>query len=858
MPGVKRPADSVLPALAVAGRKGSQTPLNDGASLKASEQTPKQKAASFAQRPVIFVDLTVDDPEQPAGHDSIGAVWDASPMSVGRSPTEKVSTPGSSSIGDHVIGSPMAISPQTSDVSSPAVKQASPRQGWQPTASRFQAGGPDAREMGLPSQGDQACSGSDSEVEAEQMREGSQGECQRPSSAAAAAAPATEQPDGLADAHRVAAETYRAALAALNDRPAAQNAAPPQAPPILSSKQWAPAAGGLTDRQPFSRQPPPQQLRPARQHSSADGSAVGHRQTTALGGGADAGLAAAGSASHAAALQEYKDALRLVAGLPPEVPAPSLNPQSSSRGAGPKAKSGYTDGIYCTFPRQQQAIECADQHNCDFQLQKQNQQGTSGIGLPGGAGGHLQQRAVLSTQTAAAMEEGRVASAVARTAKTSAGTCLVPANTQQLACMEEGLPPAAEGGTATPDRCQQPSASSSGSEDCSADIVKVFCEEAKGRETYYRRFVAASYDALWARFAKLPPCGRHFYEVVREGRPCHMYFDLEYIPACNPLVDGEIMVTILLNLVRMGLRELWGLQLEDEWVWELDSSCPDKWSRHIIVVVPGRAFPNNLALGAFVNQILSLPQAAQLRVEKTDGRRPGERHFTSLVDVAVYTKNRHFRTALSCKGAKGLVLKSTGRFAASQGTQLTERELFMRTLVCNVGPGALPLACGAAEQLLRVRLGPGVRRAAQLTSSAEGLQVLQTAAAAVKACWKRDAQDEGQPLLAPIEELQRWGQQIVAFIEDVARERSGGAPATVRTIAHCGTAGLIAYSMLGPGSHYCENIGRCHASNHVFFVVSLSEGQYAQKCYDPDCAHFRSAWMPLPPHLLLSRDLTAP
>lgn len=46
-------------------------------------------------------------------------------------------------------------------------------------------------------------------------------------------------------------------------------------------------------------------------------------------------------------------------------------------------------------------------------------------------------------------------------------------------------------------------------------------------------------------------------------------------------------------------------------------------------------------------------------------------------------------------------------------------------------------------------------------------------------------------------ELQRWGQQIVAFIEGVARERSGGAPATVRTIAHCGTAGLVAYSMLG-------------------------------------------------------------
>lgn len=57
----------------------------------------------------------------------------------------------------------------------------------------------------------------------------------------------------------------------------------------------------------------------------------------------------------------------------------------------------------------------------------------------------------------------------------------------------------------------------------------------------------------------------------------------------------------------------------------------------------------------------------------------------------------------------------------------------------------------------------------------------------------------------------------------------------------------------GPGSHWCEHVGRAHKSNRVFFVVSLAEGRYAQKCHDPDCAHFRSAWMPLPPHLRLRR-----
>lgn len=48
-----------------------------------------------------------------------------------------------------------------------------------------------------------------------------------------------------------------------------------------------------------------------------------------------------------------------------------------------------------------------------------------------------------------------------------------------------------------------------------------------------------------------PICGA---QVVREGRPCHLYFDLEFVPACNPATDGDMMVTLLLDLVRRGLR----------------------------------------------------------------------------------------------------------------------------------------------------------------------------------------------------------------------------------------------------------------------------------------------------------------
>ena len=46
-------------------------------------------------------------------------------------------------------------------------------------------------------------------------------------------------------------------------------------------------------------------------------------------------------------------------------------------------------------------------------------------------------------------------------------------------------------------------------------------------------------------------------------------------------------------------------------------------------------------------------------------------------------------------------------------------------------------------------------------------------------------------------------------------------------------------------------MGRAHRSNYVYFVVNLRNAQYAQKCHDPDCAHFRSEWMPLPRALVL-------
>lgn len=66
----------------------------------------------------------------------------------------------------------------------------------------------------------------------------------------------------------------------------------------------------------------------------------------------------------------------------------------------------------------------------------------------------------------------------------------------------------------------------------------------------------------------------------------------------------------------------------------------------------------------------------------------------------------------------------------------------------------------------------------------------------------------------------------------------------------CTQHAAYAFTLLGPGSHSCANVGRDHKSNFVYYVLdfsaSRSSARFCQKCYDPDCKGFRSPWAPLP------------
>ena len=82
-------------------------------------------------------------------------------------------------------------------------------------------------------------------------------------------------------------------------------------------------------------------------------------------------------------------------------------------------------------------------------------------------------------------------------------------------------------------------------------FVRPWCREQVrvGRAAAVRKYVAASYSSMWERTQSSLANNRHFYEIVRESTPCHIYFDLEFATAENRDLDGNPKVDCLLNIV---------------------------------------------------------------------------------------------------------------------------------------------------------------------------------------------------------------------------------------------------------------------------------------------------------------------
>eukprot|EP00268_Persea_americana_P009195 TRINITY_DN13650_c2_g1_i2.p1 TRINITY_DN13650_c2_g1~~TRINITY_DN13650_c2_g1_i2.p1 ORF type:complete len:630 (-),score=102.26 TRINITY_DN13650_c2_g1_i2:433-2322(-) len=347
-----------------------------------------------------------------------------------------------------------------------------------------------------------------------------------------------------------------------------------------------------------------------------------------------------------------------------------------------------------------------------------------------------------------------------------------------------------------------------------------------------RRFLVSTYEEFWRRYKIMDPKFRHHYEVIQEGFPCHLYFDLEFNKKVNPGKDGAEMVEILISVIFESLHDKYSIHGTYDWIIELDSSTEEKFSRHMTIRIPETAFKDNSHAGAFIQELCtrisnargSDPRLDKLYVSK-DSSCP-EFPCQLFLDTAVYSRNRCFRLALSSKAGKSSVLLPTGRFKCKN---LSEQQMFMESLICR-----MDVDC---KRFLICKMDLDCKKilcfdSQDNTSSQQSSKALQELA--LRTCTDNppEAYFSGK---SPFPALD-------IFVESIAS--IGNVSGRIRTWYWFSEYGLMVYSM--SRNRYCERIGREHKSNHVMYIVDFKRAGYYQKCYDPDCKGYRSPLRPIP------------
>lgn len=346
-----------------------------------------------------------------------------------------------------------------------------------------------------------------------------------------------------------------------------------------------------------------------------------------------------------------------------------------------------------------------------------------------------------------------------------------------------------------------------------------------------RRFLVSTYKEFWRRYKNMNCKFRHHYEVIQEGMPCHLYFDLEFNIKENAEKNGDEMVDLLILIIFEALLEKYSIEGDTNWIVELDSSTKDKFSRHLIICLPGTAFKDNTHVGAFVTEICSRIHSARGRDKKfeqlfiTKDSSSADVPCHLFIDTAVYSRNRCFRLHLSSKAGKNSVLLPTGRFKCKE---MSEEDVFMVSLICNVGADC--------EKLLICKMDLACIKVLHYDTERNSDYCKPRTREFVPTACTSDGYFSGKSPFPTLDE----------FIEYIAT--IGDVKGKIRSWYWFSEYGLMVYSMLR--NRFCERIGRQHKSNHVMYVVDLQRAAYYQKCYDPDCRGYRSPLRPVPPDVL--------
>uniref|UniRef100_A0A0E0LKD6 DNA-directed primase/polymerase protein n=1 Tax=Oryza punctata TaxID=4537 RepID=A0A0E0LKD6_ORYPU len=320
-----------------------------------------------------------------------------------------------------------------------------------------------------------------------------------------------------------------------------------------------------------------------------------------------------------------------------------------------------------------------------------------------------------------------------------------------------------------------------------------------------RRFLVSTYDEFWKRYNNMDPQIRHHYEVIQDGSPCHIYFDLEFDPRLNKMRDADEMVDILVAVTFSALHDKYSIEGQEEWIIELDSSTEEKFSRHLIIRIPKTAFKDNSHVGTFISEICSRiasqraanPNFDKLYITKDSSCTGLADHL--FMDTAVYSRNRCFRLAFSSKSGKKSFLVATERFKRKN---MNDKELFMESLICRLDDDC--------DKLLTCKLDLDCKKTLHFDSEASMIRIQGRESKDSIGTYRSDFPVSNTYGISPFPALD-------GFIESIA---------SFGNVSVC--QGVDTVSILEES------------------IKAIMRAAYYQKCYDPDCQGYRSPLRPVP------------
>ncbi|VDK53685.1 unnamed protein product [Anisakis simplex] len=356
---------------------------------------------------------------------------------------------------------------------------------------------------------------------------------------------------------------------------------------------------------------------------------------------------------------------------------------------------------------------------------------------------------------------------------------------------------------------------------------RIFSYEYSGSKEGRRRFLLTTIERFWRWYEQCENVS--FYELIPDGCPARLYFDLEFYRGTNQNVDQTQLVNDFSDCVKETLNEVFQIEFDpDKMTVVLDASTQTKFSEHLILHLPGEClFPSNVSMKKSFIDVLEKKMLSTNRgiVWNKDASKT-----TTLFDAGVYTTNRNFRLYLSTKIGKNnpLVLSDRCHFYANPSA-ISKKRIFLDSLIVparySQSPNVLQTISETTQYSGIVPQPPVVLHIPGIYSS-HSINVLPFSfSESSNATNNYIDYMSGYGLTSPYPMLEDY----------------------IVTINRSFIVMFSSHFITLSGCRYCYNVGREHRRNHVYWTVDLVRMHCFQKCFDIDCRGTQSNYFPLPP-----------